>query len=77
MGKHRRLRYRVFVEELGGSGSAVDHAERLERDRYDPFFDHLLLLDRKRSANDQVVGVYRLMREDRARAAGRPIWLSK
>ncbi|NND20986.1 MAG: ornithine-acyl-ACP acyltransferase, partial [Silicimonas sp.] len=30
-----RLRYRVFVEELGGDGPLVDHEERLERDRFD------------------------------------------
>jgi len=65
----QRLRYRVFVEELGGDGALVDHAARLEADRFDPFFDHLLLLDARRTEADQVVGVYRLMRaEDAARA---------
>lgn len=66
----QRLRYRVFVEELGGDGSLVDHAARLERDRFDPYFDHLLLFDRRRTAEDQVVGVYRLMRAEQAAAAG-------
>ena len=41
----QRLRYDVFVAELGGSGDMVDHAARLERDAFDPFFDHLLLYD--------------------------------
>lgn len=62
------LRYRVFVEELGGDGPLVDHEARLERDAFDPFFDHLLLLDRNRG--DAVVGVYRLLRDDQARQAG-------
>ena len=63
----QRLRYEVFVEELGGSGAMVDHEARLERDRFDPFFDHLILTDGCR--DDAVVGVYRLLRDDQARAA--------
>ena len=58
----QRLRYTVFVEEMGASASDADHAERLERDRFDPYFDHLLLIDRERAAPDHVVGVYRLLR---------------
>ncbi|MCR8547080.1 GNAT family N-acetyltransferase [Salipiger sp. P9] len=64
----QRLRYEVFVEELGGSGALVDHENRLERDRFDPFFDHLLLTDARRGG--AVVGVYRLLRDDQAAAAG-------
>jgi putative hemolysin len=67
----QRLRYRVFVEELGGDGPLVDHGRQLERDRFDPFFDHLVLVDDRRDARalDHVVGVYRVMRDDQARAA--------
>lgn len=64
----QRLRYEVFVEELGGDGPLVDHAARLECDRFDPFFDHLLLLDD--SKNGCVAGVYRLLRDDQAARAG-------
>ncbi|GFE48316.1 ornithine-acyl-ACP acyltransferase [Roseobacter cerasinus] len=63
----QRLRYAVFVEELGGSGGLVDHENRLEKDRFDPFFDHMLLWDTARGA---VVGAYRVMRDDQAEAAG-------
>ena len=66
----QRLRYSVFIEELGGSGPMVDHDEGLERDRFDPFFDHLILLDHRRTDDDQVVGVYRVMRADGAEKAG-------
>lgn len=66
----QRLRYSVFVEELGASGPMVDDDLRLERDRFDPFLDHLLLIDQRRSGADRVVGVYRLMRDDQADAAG-------
>ncbi|MRU13941.1 GNAT family N-acetyltransferase [Roseovarius sp. A21] len=62
------LRYRVFVEELGGDGPLVDHDRGLERDAFDPFFDHLLLLDDAK--NGSVVGVYRLLRDDQAARTG-------
>lgn len=63
----QRLRYDVFITELGGSGALVDHEARLERDHLDPFFDHLLLSDR---STGKVVGVYRLMQAQRAAQAG-------
>lgn len=68
----QRLRYAVFVEELGGDGDLVDHDRRLERDRFDPFFDHLILVDKRRDAAalEDVVGVYRLLPGERAQAAG-------
>jgi putative hemolysin len=69
----QRLRYEVFVTELGGSGPLVDHAERLERDDFDPVFDHLLLIDSRRDPAklEDVVGVYRLLPSDRLALAGR------
>lgn len=69
----QRLRYEVFVAELGGDGPLVDHAGRFERDAFDPHFDHLILVDRRRDAAalDHVVGVYRLMTSERAAAVGR------
>ncbi|MEM1373073.1 MAG: GNAT family N-acyltransferase [Pseudomonadota bacterium] len=66
----QRLRYRVFVEELGGDGAMVDHDARLEADSHDTVYDHLMLIDRRRRAPDHVVGVYRLMPGDRAREHG-------
>ena len=69
----QRLRYRVFVEELGGDGPFVDHAGRFERDEYDGVNDHLILIDTSRDtlALDHVVGAYRLLRSDQAEAFGR------
>lgn len=66
----QRLRYAVFVEELGAGGAMVDHDNRLEQDRFDPYFDHLLLVDHSLDAPDHVVGVYRLLRQDQAKRAG-------
>ncbi|MFU8882345.1 MAG: GNAT family N-acetyltransferase [Rhodobacterales bacterium] len=66
----QRLRYAVFVQELGAGGAMVDHDNRLEQDRFDPYFDHLLLIDDNLAAPDHVVGVYRLLRQDQAKRAG-------
>lgn len=67
------LRYQVFVTELGGDGPLVDHAAGLERDAFDPHFDHLLLVDRRADPASQphVVGAYRVMPSDRRAEAGR------
>ncbi|SOB93110.1 GNAT family N-acetyltransferase [Rhodobacter maris] len=69
----QRLRYQVFVEELGGSGPLVDHENRLEVDEFDPLYDHLVLLDPSKEEGDleRVVGAYRLLRSDRAEEIGR------
>lgn len=67
----QRLRYRVFVEEMGAHASPEEHAARREWDDFDPFFDHLVLISLDASIADpldRVVGVYRLMRGDAAEA---------
>ena len=61
------LRYDVFVRELGGGGAMVDHARGLERDRFDDHVDHMLLVD---DTVGRVVGVYRLLQQDKAQALG-------
>lgn len=79
----QRLRYRVFVEELGGDGPLVDHGARLEADEFDAVYDHLILVDPVLEAAgrvegsaagdglDYVVGAYRLLPSDRAEKVGR------
>ncbi|MEM9779088.1 MAG: GNAT family N-acyltransferase, partial [Pseudomonadota bacterium] len=65
----QRLRYRVFVEEMGAPAADADHDLRLELDAFDPHFDHLILMDRLRKVEDpldRVVGVYRLLPGSRA-----------
>ena len=68
-----RLRYEVFVEELGGDGAMVDHGHRLERDAIDPACEHLILIDKRRDASSlsHVIGVYRLLTDEKATAHGR------
>lgn len=63
----QQLRYDVFIAELGGDGSGVDHADRREADHFDEFADHLIL---RPEGSARVIGVTRLMRADQARAAG-------
>ena len=68
----QRLRYEVFVAELGAKGPGVDHAARLESDAFDPHFEHLLLIDNRRDPDllQDVVGAYRLLPPERVAAAG-------
>lgn len=69
----QRLRYLVFVEELGAGGAMVDHGAQLERDDFDTVYEHLLLIDTRRDPEslDHVVGVYRLLKGERAAEFGR------
>jgi putative hemolysin len=66
----QRLRYRVFVEEMGAEASPEERAVRREWDPFDPYFDHLILVSLDPAIADpldRVVGVYRLMRDEVAR----------
>ena len=65
----QELRYRVFIQELGGEGDMVDHELGLERDRFDPYFDHILLFDDARITNP-IIGVYRVMSCEKANEVG-------
>lgn len=69
----QRLRYRVFVEELGSDGDMVDHEARLEKDAFDPHYDHLMLIDPSRDQDplEQCVGVYRLLPGEKRAALGK------
>jgi len=69
----QRLRYQVFVTELGATGPMVDHDARLERDEFDSHFDHLILVDTTRdpAGLEHVVGAYRLLSCDQMAGIGR------
>jgi putative hemolysin len=61
----QRLRYKVFVEELGAHvktrlpGHDIDH--------FDPFCEHLIV---RESHADRIVGTYRILSPDAARRVG-------
>jgi L-ornithine Nalpha-acyltransferase len=69
----QRLRYRVFVQELGAAGPMVDHAAGIERDDFDAVVDHLVLIDNRLPPDSgvHVVGAYRLLPSDRLGPEGR------
>jgi putative hemolysin len=63
------LRYRVFYEEMSAEPTPEMQRIRRDFDSYDPFCDHLLVIDRSLAPGKGVVGTYRLLR--RAGAARR------
>jgi putative hemolysin len=57
------LRYRVFFEEMGARPSAEAARTQRDRDRFDDYCDHLLVIDRGCDiGRNAVVGTYRLLR---------------
>jgi L-ornithine Nalpha-acyltransferase len=66
----QRLRYKVFYEEMAAVPGALAMLSRRDEDAYDPIFDHLLVFDRgdpnngKRWRRPQVVGTYRVLRQE-------------
>ncbi|WP_069298955.1 GNAT family N-acetyltransferase [Neptunicoccus sediminis] len=66
----QRLRYRVFVQEMGARPAFDGEAANRESDAFDPYFDHLLLMDtRIPDTDNNVVGAYRMMRSETAAKA--------
>ena len=64
------LRYRVFYDEMGAKPTAEMAAVRRDFDRYDDVCDHMLVVDHTRAAGDQVIGTYRLLRQEVAETHG-------
>ena len=61
------LRYKVFYEEMSAKPNAEMLAIKRDFDRFDEFWDHLLVLDNtKKKIGDRVVGTYRLNRRSKA-----------
>ncbi len=61
----QKLRYRVFYEELNARPDAAAAAARIDADRFDSFCDHLIV-----TSGPDLVGTYRLLRQDVAEANG-------
>lgn len=70
----QRLRYQVFYEEMGAR--PVGRMGRLRRDydRFDPYCEHLLVVDREAPKEEEVVGTYRVLRLERAERFGRGLY---
>jgi len=61
----QRLRWQVFVEELGATVESEEHG--LDADRFDAHCDHLLV---RELATGDVIGTYRMLPPERAARAG-------
>ena len=68
----QQVRYRVFYEELGARKRAFHLVDRRDADRFDAICDHLLVVDTALPGPDEtrIVGTYRLLRQEKAAAAG-------
>lgn len=66
------VRYRVFVDEMKAQLPLDAMRRQRDVDAYDAFCDHLLVLDRtiEGDPEDQIVGTYRLLRQDVATRTG-------
>ncbi len=64
------VRYRVFADEMGARLTPVSMQTKRDIDAYDDVCDHLLVLDRSIAgeSEDQIVGTYRILRQEVARA---------
>ncbi len=60
-----KLRYDIFNLELQ-QGLAESHATQKDRDKYDMYCDHLIVVDR--GNDDRIVGTYRILRRSVALA---------
>ncbi len=65
------LRYRVFYEEMSAKPSNEMFIKKRDFDRFDEYWDHLLVLDNSKSTiSEKVVGTYRLNRKTQAEKSG-------
>ncbi|MCB1176469.1 MAG: GNAT family N-acetyltransferase [Leptospiraceae bacterium] len=62
--KTLQLRYNVFNLEMG-EGLPQSAATQKDRDEYDYYCDHLIVVDKNR--DDQIVGTYRIQKRETAR----------
>lgn len=63
------LRYNVFYGELGARPNAANRILKRDKDFYDRYCDHLLVIDTDGGRN-RIVGTYRMMRQNQAQRAG-------
>jgi putative hemolysin len=67
----QELRYRVFYEEMSARPTAAMAAARRDFDSFDPYCDHLIVIDRKKGIGaGGIVATYRLLRREAARRRG-------
>lgn len=69
----QKLRYKVFYEECAARPSSEAAENRIDRDGFDPYADHLIVSDHSNGAGvtGKIVGTYRLLRQESAQRYGR------
>lgn len=65
----QRLRYEVFYEEYGAIADAEMACAKRDFDEYDPYADHLIVIDHS-GPKDKIIGTYRLIQREGAEAVG-------
>ena len=60
------IRYKIFYEEFNAKPSDMMEVAKRDFDHFDDFADHLIVID-----DDEIVGTYRLLRQEQAEQAGR------
>ena len=63
------LRYDVFYDEMGGQPNPTNRLLKRDRDAFDRHCDHLLVIDGHEDRSE-IVGTYRMMRQDQATNMG-------
>lgn len=66
----QRLRYQVFYEEMGAKVEGLMGTDGREIEAYDPYCDHLLVIDNSAPKDKQIVGTYRILMQETAEAKG-------
>ncbi|MEO0542325.1 MAG: GNAT family N-acyltransferase [Pseudomonadota bacterium] len=66
------LRFAVFHHEFGALNDPVSVSTGQDRDHFDAFCDHLIVIDTERALpiENQIVGTYRLLPHDKAQQTG-------
>ena len=60
----QRLRFQIFYGEMAAKPDWRMRMSKRDIDAYDPVCDHLLVIDHDRPKNQQIVGTYRLLRQE-------------
>jgi L-ornithine Nalpha-acyltransferase len=66
----QKLRYKVFYEEMGANPTEEMRHLQQEIEAYDPYCDHLLVIDTDADPQDNIVGTYRILTQDQADRSG-------
>lgn len=70
----QRLRYEVFYEEMGAKPSGKMGEDQREIEFYDQYCEHLLVVDNELPKDRQVVGTYRILKQNDAEKHAIPFY---